>query len=622
MNKKIILTIAAIAVLPCCAHSAGLRALIVDGQNNHNAWPKTTIMMRQYLEETGLYETVDIARTKFLWNSDRYSDWLPYAGVAPGLEKGSPVPDPGFSPDFSQYDVVISNFGFRAAEWSEQTQRAFETYMRYGGGFVSVHAADNSFPDWQAYNQMIGIGGWGGRTKEHGPYWHVNELGKVIRDDSEGRCGAHGPREDFVITMREPEHPISKNLPEKWLHADDECYALMRGPGQNMKVLGYAKSSVSARNEPMLMAITYGKGRIFHTTLGHDTAGFECVGFITTFKRGVEWAATGKVTQTAIPADFPNVNEISQRPFEYTQQTDDASQEYSILTGDYLGQTPPGDTPVVFASGVISKQTNNEHSAPAFPPQGDEVFWFYNRWPVGDESASMHMRRENGQWTTPKSVPFGLMPAFSPDGQRVYFYDFKKSAKDSTDQWTDIWFSEKDHNGEWKSPECLDLVLKYPEMKGTCMPSITRDGTLYFVGHLEGARSNVGIYCTKLMNGEYTKPKLLPDNINLLPYLNWTPYIAPDESYLIFSSSRKGGLDNIGDLYVSFRQTGHSWTEPVSLGEPINTPSQEYCPGVSPDGKYLFFCRWVRHEFAHADVFWVSTQVIDELKKQHNGIQK
>ncbi|VGO18074.1 ThuA domain-containing protein [Pontiella sulfatireligans] len=313
-SKLFNLVVVVVAVVPCLVQAAPLKALIVDGQNNHKVWPKSTIMMKQYLEETGLFQ-VDIARTKFLMNSTLEADWLPLAGVGEGIE-GKAKTDPDFKPDFAKYDVVISNFGYHAAPWPEETQVAFEDYVRNGGGFVSVHAADNCFPNWKAYNRIIGIGGWDGRTEKDGPYIYVNKLGEVVRDHTPGIAGKHGKRCDFLVTLRETDHPICKGLPETWMHVFDECYSLMRGPAEELTILGTAESALTKRDEPMLMTIRYHEGRVFHTTLGHDTRGFECVGFITTLQRGVEWAATGKVAQTDIPADFPSAEAISRRTFK------------------------------------------------------------------------------------------------------------------------------------------------------------------------------------------------------------------------------------------------------------------------------------------------------------------
>lgn len=296
-----------------------IKVLIVDGQNNHSVWPKSTIMMKQYLEETNLFE-VDIERTQYLNNSETHKDWLPLANVQEGVE-GKPITDPNFNPDFSKYDVVISNFGYKAASWPEETQQKFDDYIKNGGGFVSVHAADNSFPEWEAYNKMIGIGGWGNRTEKNGPYFYIDEYNKPKKDYTPGPGGKHGKREDFLVTIYNKKHPITKGLPLTWMHADDECYAYMRGPAENVTVLATAVSTLKAselqQKEPVVMTIKYGKGRVFHTTLGHDTTALECVGFITLLKRGVEWAATGKVKQTNIPSDFPTESKTSTREFQY-----------------------------------------------------------------------------------------------------------------------------------------------------------------------------------------------------------------------------------------------------------------------------------------------------------------
>ncbi len=269
-----------------------LKTLIIDGQNNHN-WRETTPVLKQILEDTALF-SVDVATT-------------------PG--KGEPMDS--FKPDFSKYDVVVANY--TGDSWPAQTQKSFVEYMKNGGGLVVYHAADNAFPNWQEWNEMIGVGGWGGRDEKSGPMVRYRD-GKVVFDHSPGRGGTHGPQHEFKVVARMPDHPILKGLPQEWTHCADELYSKLRGPAKNLSVLATAYADPEKRgtgeNEPILMTIDYGKGRVFHTVLGHAGKQLHSVGCIVTLQRGAEWAATGSVTQHKVPEDF--TTGVSMRPDEST----------------------------------------------------------------------------------------------------------------------------------------------------------------------------------------------------------------------------------------------------------------------------------------------------------------
>ena len=280
--------LAALPALPLLA-ARKRSALIVDGQNNH-AWAATTPLLKHYLEQTGLF-TVAVSTTP---------------------PKGGDMQT--YRPKFSAYDVVVLNYN--GEDWSKETETDFVKYVASGKGLVVVHAANNAFPTWPEFNEMIGLGGWGNRTEKSGPYLRLRE-GKWVTDTQPGRGGSHGDQHEYLVTLRDPNHPITKGLPPEWLHAKDELYDRLRGPAKNVHILASAFAPKAKRgsdeNEPLIMVLPYGKGRVFHTCLGHGVDAMTSVDFIVTYQRGTEWATTGKVTQK-LPADFPGKDKVSLRP--------------------------------------------------------------------------------------------------------------------------------------------------------------------------------------------------------------------------------------------------------------------------------------------------------------------
>jgi type 1 glutamine amidotransferase len=277
-----------------CKNETGYKTLIITGQNNHN-WKASSPVLKQILDETGLFSSEIM--------------------ITPG--KGEDMKT--FNPDFTKYKLVVIDYN--GDSWSEKTNSAFVEYVKNGGGVVLYHAADNSFPSWKEYNEMSGLGGWGNRNQKDGPYvYYKNNI--LVTDTSAGNGGSHGKRREFLVRTRITDHPITRDLPVAWLHGTDELYSQLRGPAKNMQILATAFADSAAgggtmRDEPILMAITFGKGRIFHTTMGHADEGggpsMHCAGFIVTLQRGAEWAVTGDVTQK-VPWDFPSAAGVVLRP--------------------------------------------------------------------------------------------------------------------------------------------------------------------------------------------------------------------------------------------------------------------------------------------------------------------
>lgn len=270
-----------------------IRVVLIDGQNNHD-WRSTTPIMKDALEKTGRF-TVDVSS---------------FVGKNPKNVKTHPFATVLFPPDLGKYDVVLSNYN--GESWPKEFNDSLEASIKEGKvGLLVVHAANNAFGGWRDYNQMIGMG-W--RNKDGGDRLYLDDAGKQVKvKNNEGDASGHRYTGKFGITVRNPDHPITKGMPREWLHNNDELYDNMRGPIANVTLLATAYSKGTKVHEPMIWTVAYGKGKIFHTPMGHDVTAMLCVGFQTTLARGAEWAATGSVT-LAIPGNFPSEIQTSVVP--------------------------------------------------------------------------------------------------------------------------------------------------------------------------------------------------------------------------------------------------------------------------------------------------------------------
>jgi type 1 glutamine amidotransferase len=290
-----------------CAAAPLHKIMLLTGQSSkYHDWTKCAPMVKAHLDEAGIF-AVDVVTSP---------------------PRGADMS--GFRPKFSDYAAIV--VVYEGDEWSAATKADLVEYMKNGGGLVTVHDTDNAFPYWKEWNEMIAVGGWGfkadgnigARDITAGPMIRWRD-GKIELDATTPGGATHPPRHDFPIVTRAPDHPTMKGLPATWMHASDEIYSRLRGPAKNVTVLATALAdkakfpTATGEHEPMLLAIAFGKGRVFHSTLGHvgpkDTAPYlpvACVGFIVTLQRGTEWAATGRVTQK-VPADFPTAEKTSIR---------------------------------------------------------------------------------------------------------------------------------------------------------------------------------------------------------------------------------------------------------------------------------------------------------------------
>jgi ankyrin repeat protein len=281
-----------------------------------------------------------------------------------------------------------------------------------------------------------------------------------------------------------------------------------------------------------------------------------------------------------------------------------APPKFPVLKGDYLGQAKPGDTPQMFAPGIVSGHGyDSEHSPAVFSPDLQEVYWTQ-----GFRTNTLFMKQENGVWTAPKPAPFSSEygdgeSIFSPDGSKLNYLSFRPLEPGGPTDKENMWVVERTPEG-WSEPKPVSPKINAFDLHW--LFSVADNGTIYFASPSGNSHGQNDIYSSRLIDGEYEEPKNLGNIINSTG-IDHTPYIAPDESYLIYVSSRESSSPRDMRFYISYRKEDGSWMNPIDLGEKINSVEYALCPAVTPDGKYMFF-------IGGGDIYWVDAGFIEELK--------
>ena len=262
----------------------------------------------------------------------------------------------------------------------------------------------------------------------------------------------------------------------------------------------------------------------------------------------------------------------------------------------YLGQKPPGLTPIPFAPGLVSTDLYEANSA--FTPDM-KAFYFIRRGEEHKTSAFYEYKYNeiNGMWEKSEvASPWIGRPVISPDGETMHLGDR---------------YLKRTESG-WSELQNLEPPTVSNDSMYIMRLSSSANGTYYFDTYME-SDSTFPIRYSRLIDGKHEEPIALPKAINTGAFISH-PFIAPDESYLLFDAKREDGFGD-SDIYISFKQKDGTWGDPVNLGDKINTKAWEASASITPDGKYLFFTRNVgSDDFENVDVFWVDAQFINELK--------
>ncbi|MCP4728135.1 MAG: hypothetical protein GY863_24055 [bacterium] len=291
----------------------------------------------------------------------------------------------------------------------------------------------------------------------------------------------------------------------------------------------------------------------------------------------------------------------------YSQQ-----QQFTDLSGPYLGQNPPGMKAELFDPGIFNKSEGQGCSG-FFNDGTVFVFTSMRRGTDWRFRPTYVTELKNGRWTVPEIAPFSEYLPYNftvgPGGQILYFTTMKSPDKTTSMllEQGNIWVVSLLENG-WTEPYMLGASInteKYYEN----YPAVALNGTIYYMSRRDGGFGRTDVYRSKNLDGRYGPAENVGPMINT-EGSDQDPYIAPDESYLIVCQSKSGGLGEY-DLYISFMKEDGSWTDLINMGPDVNSTEYEFRPYVTPDGKYLFF---TSNRDASGNIYWVDAKVIERLK--------
>jgi Tol biopolymer transport system component len=284
------------------------------------------------------------------------------------------------------------------------------------------------------------------------------------------------------------------------------------------------------------------------------------------------------------------------------------AQEFPVLTGAYLGQEEPGVTATLFAPELLIRPLGL-----SFTHDGKELY--YASWRGDPRVRIMVMKVVDGRWTESETPLFsGTYEDWdlnlSPDGSRLYFSSKRPVGGEGEQRPdADIWYVERDASGAWGEPQRLGSPVNTDGDE--VHPTVTSDGTIYFFSGYEGGMGSADIYRSRFVNGRYTTPQNLGAPINT-EVAEMDPFVAPDESYLVFHSRAEGGYGE-NDLYISFRTSDGSWGEPVNMGPEINGEGNDYCGRFSIDGRFFFFSSTKN---GVRGIYWIDAKVLEDLRQE------